>query len=176
MNALPTAIKKQLQELRTKYPEIPVPVVDIARDLGLRIFATYDFKSAESGSLRRENSQYIIYINPTETPERQRFTIAHELGHFLMHKDVLSHEGDEFVDSLKQAVISLNRSNDVKESTERKREIEANQFAAALLMPEKEFKKIFLESNDLEKIASLFRVSQSAATVRAKELLGLFII
>jgi len=174
MNILPADIQKKLKALRGKYPQIPVPVVEIAKDMGLKIYETNDFTDAESGSLKRENDGYVIYIDAKETPTRKRFTIAHEIGHFIMHKDLLHKAGDEFIDTLKQPVIQLQRSK--KESVQTMREIAANQFAAALLMPENEFRKVFEQSTTVESVAQVFRVSPSAVTVRAKELLGQFII
>jgi Zn-dependent peptidase ImmA (M78 family) len=57
---------------------------------------------------------------------------------------------------------------------ERKQEQAVNAFAAELLMPEEEFRKIFEKSNTIEEIAGYFNVSASAATIRAKSLFGVF--
>ncbi len=75
--------------------------------------------------LFREGNRAIIGVNATHPPTRQRFTIAHEIGHFLMHS-----ERSMFVD---KTVVFRDRSSSLGTDAE---EIEANQFAAALLMPE----------------------------------------
>ena len=67
-----------------------------------------------SGALRREGNGWKIYVNRQDSPQRKRFTIAHELGHYFLHAD----EGEEFVDG----------SVFTRSDTERygQRELEAN--------------------------------------------------
>lgn len=170
LNALP-------YEIRQKYlGKIPVPIVAIARELGLNIYGSYDFKNVESGSIRKEKDGYNIYINPEDPPARRRFTVAHEIGHYLLHKNLLE-SGDELVETIKQPITQLNRSKYKKSDLEeQQREIEANSFAAALLMPEKTFKDVWQTSTAIEDLAEAFKVSPSAATLRAKELLGSIMI
>lgn len=155
------------QIINDKYAgKIPVPVVAIAKDLGLEIYETKDFDDSQSGSIVRENSSYVIYINPSHTPERKRFTIAHEIGHFLLHKDKL---GSELVDSVKNieaGVPMLNRTE--TNGVAYHEETEANNFAADLLMPEKEFVKVWNEAKTVQEVAEKFQVSKSAASVRAR--------
>lgn len=176
MNTLPHYIKTKLQELREKFNVIPVPVVAIAKDLGITIFETFDFSASESGSIRKEKAEYIIYLNGLDIPTRKRFTIAHEIGHFLLHRDYLD-QGHEAVTNIKQPVV-LNRASRPKVVTaeDKKREIEANKFAAELLMPKEAFEAAFEEANNLEELANTFNVSPSAAAVRAENLLGYTII
>ncbi|ORA75454.1 hypothetical protein BST25_05920 [Mycobacterium heidelbergense] len=82
----------------------------------------------ESGFLLREEGRPpIIGINRKTSPKRQRFTIAHELGHWRLH------EGKPLI--VDQSVM-VNKRNDVSSQASDLQEIQANQFAAALLMPE----------------------------------------
>src|SRR5437868_4869867 len=119
--------------LRARYlamfggPEIPVPVESIAEDfLGLRIERAY---LDCSGMLLP--AERLIRINAAEAPRNEaplrrfRFTVAHELGHWICH--VL--EGAEPAPTYCRAV-------DLTESADRSLEREANVFAAELLMPE----------------------------------------
>jgi Zn-dependent peptidase ImmA (M78 family) len=80
----------------------------------------------ESGFLLRDDSRTIIGINSKNSPRRQRFTIAHELGHWMLHK------GKPLI--VDQSVM-INKRNDVSSKATDEEEIAANQFAAELLMP-----------------------------------------
>ncbi len=114
--------RKTLAE--TTQGEVPVPVKRIAERLNISI--TYEpYNGDLSGMLYREGTKAIIGVNATHPSTRQRFTIAHEIGHFLLHG-----ERSMFVD---KSVVFRDRSSSLGTDVE---EIEANQFAAALLMPE----------------------------------------
>ncbi|MGV6838792.1 MAG: ImmA/IrrE family metallo-endopeptidase [Planktomarina sp.] len=80
LNATQKAVvKKYLQEY-------PVKLGSLAKELGVAIkVATLPL--GISGQISREEGQYIIRVNRNEARERQRFTIAHELSHFLLHKN-----------------------------------------------------------------------------------------
>ena len=177
MNRLPVNIKHKIKTLREKFSGIPVPVIAMAQELGIKIYESYDFTNTQSGSIKKEDGQFVIYLNGLDSPTRKRFTIAHEMGHFLMHSDYLN-QGKESITEIKQPVPILKRpssSTDVL-AEEKKREIEANCFAAELLMPEEKFKEVFSQANKIDEVANTFNVSPSAVTIRAKDLLGLFMI
>ncbi|MDS3871833.1 ImmA/IrrE family metallo-endopeptidase [Staphylococcus hominis] len=110
------------------------------------------------------NDNTIITIKYNHNEGRRRFTIAHELGHYFLH---FNDEDKEFKDSVFYRSLEYNDE-----------EIEANEFAANLLMPEEEY-KVFAENNaynqesntyDIEKIAEYFIVSRQAAIYRGKNL------
>lgn len=159
--------------------QLPVPVVAIARDLGLSVFETADFADTQSGSIRKENDAYVIYVNTTNNPERKRFTIAHEIAHFLKHKPYLDTIA-EHVDTTKQFVGTEGELRRIDSSTlspeEQKLEQEANKIAGEILMPEDDFRKAWHKSNSIDTIAKQFLVSPSAATIRAQELYGEFLV
>lgn len=111
--------------------EIPVPVEEIAKRMGIKVLA-FDLGSDVSGVLHIKDDSASIGYNPNESRVRQRFTIAHELGHFILHKNLEK----IFVDNESYFVVKL-RSN---VSGDFKQESEANAFAAALLMP-----KVFIQ-------------------------------
>jgi Zn-dependent peptidase ImmA (M78 family) len=150
---------------------LPVPVNKIAESRGLTI-KPYDLGEAVSGVLVIKQGVGTIGINPTESMVRQRFTVAHELGHFELHND-----GDElFVD--KAFKVHFRDQNSSK--GEIKKEQEANAFAAALLMPEKfirkEIEKHSFDLSDedsMKTLAKTFNVSVPAMTFRISNL-GLF--
>jgi len=106
----------------------PVPVEELARRLGAELQRRQNGPDI-SGLLSRDDSNpdvVVIGVNMDEAPVRQRFTIAHELGHLLMH------EGRQlWVD--RSVRVNL---REVGEHSRGGQEREANWFAAELLMPE----------------------------------------
>lgn len=111
----------------------------------------------------------LIGYNQTESEVRQRFTIAHELGHLFLHNNgVLD---GVYVD--RSAEYTIEFRNEVSSSGEVRKEREANAFAAALLMP----KSLLLEEieqhhlnladdDSLIVLAKKFNVSVSAMAYR----------
>ena len=151
-------------ELRERYvatyggAEIPVPVESIAEDLlGLRI--EEDDLGECSGMLIP--AKRLIKVNASEatsgdTPtHRQRFTIAHELGHWICHAN-----------GMEQAAPTYCRSQDVSQDTERALEREANVFGAELLTPEAAVREAWAVLPDRDELASRFGVSALAAQWR----------
>ena len=109
---------------------IPVPVDRIARALGARV--RYSALDEElSGFIYIKDGIPIIGVNALHHPNRQRFTIAHEIAHLQLHPQFIKNEvhvDKKFSESI------LRRDTAATTGTERL-EVDANQFAAALLMP-----------------------------------------
>lgn len=146
-----------------------VPVERIARKNGIQVVrSAADWN--QSGFLLRDSGKAIIGLNSRNAPVRQRFTIAHELGHFFLH------EGKKlFVDQ--SAVI--NKRDDLSSSGTDEEEIEANAFAAALLMPRTmvlDAAKDVLKQNPptrdefISNLAKQFDVSAEAMSIRLSNL------
>jgi Zn-dependent peptidase ImmA (M78 family) len=95
-----------------------------------------------------------IYVVDTLPYTRLAFTIAHELGHHILHQ-----ESDIYY-----------RSQYFKGGVVNKKEQEANWFAASLLMPEDVFKAYWNSSKDINRLASYFGVSKMAAKFRLENL------
>jgi len=135
----------------------PINVTELAQELGV----TIRFEHLEddiSGSLVKEKKTgvWVMTVNSLHHPHRQRFTIAHELAHRVCH----AANSDSFEDK------TFFRNGDSNWM-----EIEANQFAAALLMPERTFVDyIDNVSSKVEDLARYFQVSSMAVRVRAKVL------
>jgi Zn-dependent peptidase ImmA (M78 family) len=113
-----------------------------------------------------------VVLNEKHHIHRQRFTAAHELGHLILH---CGHDDEEqvFVDK----TVAYNR-NDASSSGEVKKEIEANRFAAELLMPKKFIEKDIegkesLRYEDVEELAKKYEVSERAMTIRIEKLTGI---
>jgi len=119
------AAEELLAELNIR--EVPTPIEDVARALEIHVSRapSADF----SGLLIRKNGRALIGVNSSEAPVRQRFTIAHEIAHFILHP-----QKDAFVDFRKERA-----EGEAKPARER----QADMFAAALLMPRKMLMKDF---------------------------------
>lgn len=135
---------------------VPIPIEEVATKCNIQIgrAPSKDF----SGLLIRKDGYALIGVNSSESLVRQRFTVAHELGHFFLHPNK-----NTFIDY-----------RDNKERAERTpKEVQANMFAAALLMPrkklEKDFRSIakngFLEEH-LFSLAEKYNVSKEAMQFR----------
>lgn len=111
-----------LEELDIR--ELPIPVDTIAEELGVSL-RLEPLEGGLSGVLFRDHGGgQVIGVNSLHAPVRQRFTIAHELGHLRLHEDALYVDG-------------LVRRDDKSSLALDPQEIEANAFAAELLMPRK---------------------------------------
>lgn len=121
MRAPSPAEKRAIKLLREQsVNEPPVPVEGLAKRLGARI--TYEpFEGDVSGMLYRYDDHSVIGVNSTHARTRQRFTVAHEVGHLVLH------EGQPMF-------IDRGRVN-WRDGTSDRDEIQANSFAAELLMP-----------------------------------------
>ena len=114
-----------------------------------------------SGSLFVESPDHFTIIVPSHTsPARDRFTIAHELGHFVVHYLWKARKEGQ----AQPKMMALRKDSD-------RVEWEANWFAAAFLMPSDAFAEQYAElAGDLDQLASTFCVSRAAAEVRASSL------
>lgn len=153
-----------LEKAQVKKP--PVDPVKIARSLGIRVVKVDPPEGGVSGFLIREDPETrapIIGVNRYHNAVRRRFTVAHECGHFL-----LDHPGDWHVDD-----VMISYRDEISSAGEHTPEIEANQFAAELLMPEDWLRTDFLkkpfdlgDDEKLRELASRYRVSTQAITFR----------
>ncbi len=140
-------------------PDVPVPVESIAEDLlGLRIAESDTL--AVSGLLLPEQRE--IWLNAEETRQslgRRRFTIAHELGHWVCQ--VLEGRWQPVYCRVADVQADVG-AGPVRPSTNPPLEREANVFAAELLMPEPAVRSAFTPADSVEAMAARFDVSESA--------------
>jgi len=159
--AIEARSKKLLEDLRITKP--PINLDAIADYLDVPIIREA-LASDISGFLYTEANRSAIIVNKTQRHHRQRFTIAHELGHLL-----LSHKRDQIhVD--KGYVLNF-RSDSVGEGSQSD-EVQANAFAAMLLMPTEMLKADLnrlprpFDDTDIERLAEYYDVSIQAFLIR----------
>ena len=124
---MPDKITEKVVEVLHQFKVLrpPVPVDRIAKQLGI-LLAPLPGHDEISGAIVRKDGHVVIAVNPAHHHHRQRFTIAHELGHYFLHEGLEQHVDENFRVAWRNA-DSSKAVNWV--------EIEANRFAAELLMP-----------------------------------------
>lgn len=134
---------------------LPVRPIAIARQLGIDVFKSSDLGHSGQINLGKDGETPIIVFNDSEALVRQRFTVAHEIGHFALGH--LNGSKQMFRDD------SRNFSTFQYDT----REVEANQFAAAFLMPSEVVRLAVQQgTRSISALAELFRVSEAAMKFR----------
>jgi Zn-dependent peptidase ImmA (M78 family) len=136
----------------------PVDPVQIARRLGIDVRQAYLSESVSGALVKNLGEDPAILLNASDHANRQRFTCAHELGHFVSRES--DPDAYEYVD-LRDTIWSAAGTNPD--------EVYANQFAANLLMPEKEVRKLHGKKTVTE-MALYFGVSQDSMHYRLTNL------
>lgn len=148
------------QKTRELLSEAPVKLNAIASHLGVPVYLS-TMKPNISGLIEPDESSpsgFRIRLNRHEPVERQRFTLAHEIAHYLLHRSLI---GQGVVDD------TLYRSG-----LSNSREVEANRLAASLCMPQTLVNKVRRELSHLSgeelvvEMAKRFRVSKPAMRIR----------
>ncbi|NQX22679.1 ImmA/IrrE family metallo-endopeptidase [Curtobacterium sp. VKM Ac-2852] len=142
-------------------PDLPVDPVRIARSLGINVYSARLVPTL-SGMVSRLDPQggTDIYLNSEHAPVRQRFTTAHELGHYFAVEDQPG--GD--------AKVFVHRRDSLSACGTNSEEIFANQFAAELLMPEADVQRLHGLGLGSIELARRFNVSLDAMNFRLKNL------
>ncbi len=154
-NRLDPAVRAQIEAFQDAPP---VRLPDLARALGVPVKAA-TLGPGISGEIRPDDDDgFVIRINRHDPPKRQRFTVAHELAHFLLHRDEIGNGIEDDV---------LYRSN-----LSDRREQQANRLAADILMPG----QLVAEAREAAEekgvgdvvlyLADLFAVSEAAMRIK----------
>ena len=169
-------IERIAEQLVRKVPEGPRPAInvnEVARQLGLPIVRA-DLGEGVSACLVTEAGRSYIGVRAEDHENRRRFSIAHEIGHYVLeHSREAVHIDRESSVSYRSVVYRTTRS-----ASGDPREVEANQFAACLLMPanrvRREATKLggAITDNQVDALASDFKVSPAAMAIRL-QVLGL---
>lgn len=137
--------------LENKIELVPFDVYGMAKHFGIRVILE-PMDSEISGMLEELEAGWIIRVNSLHHPNRRRFTIAHEIAHFCLHRDRHNHfEDRKFFRGIERNYM----------------ETEANRFAAQLLMPSGILQDLMdAHKGDLGQIAEIFGVSRQALEYR----------
>ena len=148
-----------IEIIRSHQIAAPVPVLDIARDFGLRVYRA-EWENGASGCIRKDRkrggkSGFAIFTNKAHGRTRRRFTIAHEIGHFVLHRNKI---GKQIVDNrLYQSRLDGTL------------EVQAHEFAAFILMPwDLVVQEVKSGADSVEALARRFEVSKSAMSIRLR--------
>lgn len=145
----------------------PVPVEELATHLGVEV-RSIPFEGELSGILTADAQHVIIGVNRLHTGTRQRFTIAHEIGHYLLHQ-----HDDVHIDR----GFPSRRRDEISGQAIDPEEIAANAFAAEILMPAAFLRKDlgdrridYADDEQVQYLAKLYDVSVQAMTFRLTNL------
>lgn len=157
----------ELAEDILKIYEVGTPIVDIesvVEKIGGRICESTQLGFLTDGNVKKENDSFFITIPASQaTSTRRNFTIAHELGHLFLH---MGYQIDQQLwEESDNIVFNRHGNSEI--------ELEANEFAAAFLMPKEEYIRVadvYSEGNTvfIGKVAEYFNVSVEAASYRGK--------
>lgn len=142
----------------------PVDVVGLCAELGVKIHYAYLDEDISGELVPLDDGGYQINVNEKHPATRKRFTIAHELGHYIYHKNLI---GTGVDDTRAYRSTDLGRYHNT--SIGQKQETEANRFAAGLLMPKKllhEYNKSGFSESNIAELADIFEVSASSMRIR----------
>jgi Zn-dependent peptidase ImmA (M78 family) len=157
--AITKALQRAEQVLAENYVlEPPVHVHEIAKNYGVEIEETAfpeDMAHIQGFIVPKGDDRAVMYINANDSANRRTFTVAHELGHWLLHRDKILSDPDQAI-LYRVALGQLN---------EDPMEQEANAFAAELLVPMK-FLKMQAKSLSQEELARKFGVSAAVIGYR----------
>jgi Zn-dependent peptidase ImmA (M78 family) len=146
----------------------PVPIEQIPSVYGI-VLCSLRASNDIFGAIVRTKDRTVIALNPAQHPNRQRFTIAHELGHYFCHPDDAEHVDRDFRVSWRN--VDSSKGVDWKE-------VQANRFAAGLLIPERFLQRdlagvLQFDEPTIKHLASRYKVSPLAMKFR---LMGLGLI
>ncbi len=150
--------KREADRLTEVYSSPPIPVLEIAEESGIKVrfvdFGPYSTKVSGYCDFTKQE----IFVNGKDIPQRQSFTIAHELGHWFMHRRIFLENPDIY------PVLLRTNNPDSNNPLEK----EANAFAAHLLVPNRLLKPVQNQGVNAAVLANIFFVSRSMMEIRMR--------
>lgn len=134
----------------------PVDPYVMAARLGIKV-REGQLDADTAGYILKKNGVVTVMLNQNDAPNRKRFTLAHELGHFVQRRD-------------DPEIGFVDRRDELAFSGRDPHEIWANRFAAELLMPAAVLKKWWATGDSVEEIRRKLNVSQQALAYRLENL------
>lgn len=159
-------IKQRIKSITTGcYNNYVLQLDKVCQELNLPCFDAQFEDPKISGAIYPEDGVCTIYINSKHPLTRRRFTVAHEIGHYISaecgsySKEQLDNTGfQDYAISFRQEGVSSQA------------ETEANMIAAEMLMPEESVNKLYTLGVSPEQMAEEFCVSEIAIKIRLEKL------
>lgn len=150
--------ERRADELTKDYSSPPIPVLEIAERNGVNVvFADFgEHSESVSGFCDFGNSR--LYVNSEDRPERQSFTMAHELGHWILHREIFTNNPELY------PVLPRFNDPDTNDPLEK----EANKFAACLLVPKRLLRPV--REAPISALTSVFGVSRTMMEFRVQNI------
>lgn len=154
-------VKEQADDLSRIYRAPPIPVKEIAEEHGVEVVLAdfQDSRDEVSGICDFEKKK--ILVNFADIPARRRFTIAHELGHWMLHRGIYHANPEEY-----RFLPRFQWTDDAGPL-----EQEANRFAAHLLVPDRLLRPVAKVAT-ASRLADIFGVSRTMMEIRMNSVLG----
>lgn len=156
---MPTMTEDSTGQIIASYQRVaPVDVISIANSLGINVWQQELLDPPVSGMLRPDHlnggkNGFSIIVRKGDTAMRKRFTVAHEIAHFILHRDLVK---DGIVDDV------MYRSG-----LSTREEVEANKMAADILMPYSLIEFLVAQGyKTVSALASKLEVSDTAMSIR----------
>lgn len=146
----PVEPEKILHALNVDYSEEPLP-------------------AGQSGYIQSlGDGRFRVVVNSNESPQRRRFTAAHELAHYMLHRDLLSQHGqmNRHIDCLFDGDACHDRPSPLHQ----RHEVQANKLAARIIMPASRIRHYEAQGESVAELAQRFGVSVAAMEIRFKTL------
>ena len=163
MSALQDLIKPRFSEARRKAEELtapfsapPIPVLEIAESVGVDVVFAGFGEAGEKVAGFCDFKAQKLYVNAHDPMPRQMFTMAHELGHWVLHRELFEQDASKY-----NVLPRFQRP-----SQSDKFEQEANAFAASLLVPSHLLRPV--RHAPVAQLASIFGVSRQMMEIRLK--------
>lgn len=146
--------EKYLNTIKEHQKYYPVKITKISKAFNINVYEVLMSENI-SGAIIKEYDKYIIYVNAADGRNRRRFTIAHEISHFILHKEQID-------DNLTDNAMYRSRLSNVLER-------QANRLASEILMPAELVFNLLNKNKSISEMACLFEVSEEAMRIRLEQ-------
>lgn len=160
-------MENEMQTVARHLETAPVNLKAIFTDLGIDYYER-PLSSGESAWIERVGDRFSVVVNSTEGAARRHFSAAHELAHYLLHRDLMQVDGAR-MNRHKDWLYGEPEDNPASPFT-REHEVQANRLAAQIVMPGKLVREKFIEKPSVAELATDFGVSKAAMEIRLKTL------
>lgn len=160
-------MENEMQTVARRLTSAPVDLSAIFADLGID-YCEKPIGSGESAWIERKGDRFSVVVNSSEGAARRRFSAAHELAHYLLHRDLMQIDGDR-MNRHTDRLYGEPEDNPASPFT-RQHEIQANRLAAQIVMPAPLVREKFAAQQDAGQLATDFGVSKAAMEIRLRTL------